>query len=224
MRIYQVVILAVVAGVALPVGLHHAIHGVVSPHQIAIAFFLWLNTIIALWEICLFLRIDLIEKQYAQFRVDYAGRELDRVKDFFGARVPLSKVLSPSTWAEIWSSYALFDESYANRKSFGFFIDVGNGFSTLVPSMLFLYGMTFHVLPPRALGIVGLLACYQMWYGTIVYFGSYVMNKRYAGHAPSNVAIFVGLSNGIWFTFPIWAMWAAIRMIDEASYAVFVGG
>jgi hypothetical protein len=222
MRIYQVVFFAVVAGTALPIALHHAVHGVVSPHQIGIAFFLWLNTIIALWEICLFLRIDLIEKQYERFRREYAGRELDRVKDFFGARVALSKVLSPSTWAEIWSSYALFDESYANRKSFGFFIDVGNGFSSLVPSLLFLYGMTFHALPARVLGIIGLLICYQMWYGTIVYFSSYVMNKRYVGHTKGNVAIFVGLSNGIWLTFPIWAMWAAIRMIDESSYAVFV--
>ncbi|HEY0138088.1 MAG TPA: hypothetical protein VGB85_28575 [Nannocystis sp.] len=222
MRIYHVIVAAVVLGTALPIGLHYAVHGVVSPHQVGIAFFLWLNTIVALWEICLFLRIDLIEAQYAGFRTEYAGRELDRPKDFFAARIPVSKVLSPSTWAELWSSYALFDPSYADRRSFGFYIDIGNGFSTLVPSLLFTYGMTFHVLSPRVLGVIGLLICYQMWYGTVVYFTSYVLNKRYVGHSPISVALFVGLSNGMWFTFPIWAMWAALRMIDEGSYAVFM--
>ena len=60
MRVHHVVLFAVVAGTALPIVLHHEAHGVLNPHQIALAFFLWLNTIIALWEICLFLRIGLI--------------------------------------------------------------------------------------------------------------------------------------------------------------------
>lgn len=223
MRIYQVVCLAVGVGTAVPVYLHHETHGVWNPTQIGVAFFLWLNAIIALWEICLFLRIDLIEKQYEDFKVRYKGRELDRVKDYFGAPVALSKLLSPTTWAEIWSSYAVFDDSYANRKSFGFFIDVGNGFSTLIPTLVCLYGMTYHFLPARLLGIVLLILNYQMWYGTLVYFGSFVFNKRYVGHTPGNLALFVGLSNGLWFTFPVWAMWAAVKMIYSDSYAVFLG-
>ncbi len=193
-----------------------------NPHQIGLVFFLWLNAIIAFWEICLFLRIDLIEEEFADFRERYRGRELDRVIDYFGSEVSASKVFSPTTWSQIWSSYAIFDDSYANRKSFGFFIDVGNGFSTMLPTLLFLYGMTYHVLPARLLGIVGLLICYQMWYGTVVYFGSYVFNKRYVGHSPRNVAIFVGVSNGLWFTFPLWGIWAALQMIYTDSYAVFL--
>jgi hypothetical protein len=223
MRVYQVVFAAVVLGTALPIALHHSVHGVVSPHQIALAFFLWLNTIIALWEICLFLRIGLIEEQHARFVTEYKGRELARVKDFFGARISPARIFSPSTWAEIWSSYSVFDPSYADRRSFGFFIDVGNGFSTLLPSVGCLYGMTFHVMPARAMGLVLLLACYQMLYGTIVYFGSFVMNRRYVGHTLGNLALFVGLSNGIWMTFPAWGIWAAIRLIYEDSYAVFLG-
>ena len=223
MRIYHVVVTAVVLGTAVPVALHHQAHGVFNPHQIALAFFLWLNAIIAFWEICLFLRIDVIEKQYADFRERYRGRELDRVKDYFGAPVRFAAIFSPTTWAEIWSSYALFDESYADRKSYGFFIDVGNGFSTLLPSLLFVYGMTFPILPARILGLVGLILNYQMWYGTLVYFGSFVLNKRYRGHEPLNLAIFVGLSNGIWFTFPLWAMAVSVQLIYSDSYAIFGG-
>jgi hypothetical protein len=220
MRIYQIVSSAIVLGTVIPVSLHWRTTGLFNAHQAALAFFLWLNVIVALWEICLFLRIDLIQAQHADFIERYRGRELARVKDFFLMKVPLARILSPSVWAELWSSYSVFDPSYADRKSFGFFIDIGNGFSTPLPCLLFLYGMTYEPISPRALGIIGLLVFYQMWYGTVVYLASYVMNKRYAGHSMWNVALFVGLSNGLWLTFPLWGMGVAISMIVSNTYAI----
>ena len=220
MRVYQIVLVAVVGGTLAPVWLHMRAHGF-DVDQAAMAFFLWLNTIIALWEICLFLRIDHIEQQHARFITEYKGRELDRVKDYFGTKVSLGKIFSPTLWAEIWSSYSIFDESYANRKSYGFFIDIGNGFTTLIPSLLVLYGMTYELLPARVLGLVMLILNYQMWYGTLLYFTSFVFNKRYVGHTRLNLALFVGLSNGLWFTFPLWAMYLAVQLIYSGSYAVF---
>lgn len=221
MRVWNVVLFAVVAGTAAPVVLHHREHGVMNAHQIALAFFCWLNAIIALWELCLFLRIDLIEEQHRRFVAAYRGRELLRARDFFATKVPLGKLFSPTLWAELWSTYSIFDDSYADRKSFGFFVDIGNGFSTLIPSLLFLYGMTFEIVSARTLGIVGLLLFYQTWYGTVVYFTSFVMNKRYRGHTAANLALFVGMSNGLWFTFPLWGMYAAILLIESNSYALF---
>ncbi len=221
MRIYQVVVGAVVVGTVTPVLLHHHVYGVWNVHQMGLAFFLWLNTIIALWEICLFLRIDRIAADYARFKIEYVGRPLDRVKDFFFTPITFAQIFSPTTWSEIWSSYALFDDSYADRKSFGYWIDVGNGFSTSIVSVLYLYGVTYEVLPARTLGILGLLACYQMAYGTVIYFSSFVANERHKGHTLGNLAVFVGMSNGIWIFFPGWAIWAAIQLIDSNSYAVF---
>jgi hypothetical protein len=221
MRVYQIVAIAIALGTGVPVLLHYQVHGAFNVHEAVLAFFLWLNAIIALWEICLFLRIDLIEEQHARFVREYRGRELDRVKDFFSREVPLSRVFSPSVWAELWSSYSVFDPSYADRKSFGFFVDIGNGFSTLVPALLFLYGMTYEPIPARALGIVGLLLFYQMWYGTVVYLASYLMNERYRGHSAFNVALFVGLSNGLWLTFPIWGIVVSILLIGSGSYEIF---
>ncbi len=214
---------ATVLGAALPVALHYAEHGVVNIHQVALAFFFWLNVIIALWEICLFLHIDLVRRQYEGFVRDYRGRELDRVIDLFTSKLPLRRVLATETWAEIWSSYALFDESYADKRSFGFFIDIGNGVTTLVPSLLFAYGMTLEPFSARALGILGLVVSYQMLYGTLVYFASFVVNKRFRGHRPFDLAIFVGLANGLWTVFPIWAIGASIWMIYNDSYALFGG-
>ena len=144
------------------------------------------------------------------------------MKDFFFAPVSVAKIFSPTTWSEIWSSYALFDPAYADRKSFGFWIDTGNGISTSIVSLLCLYGMTLHELPPRVLGLVLLIACYQMFYGTIVYFSSFVFNRRYVGHTAANLAAFVGLSNGIWIVFPLWGIWAAIQLIYSDSYALFL--
>ena len=220
MRVWNVIAGTVAVGTGVPVLLHHAQHGVISPIQVALAFFLWLNVIIALWEICLFLRIGLIEERHAREVAAYRGNELALVRELLRSRVRLSRVLSPTLWAGIWSSYALFDDSYASRRSFGFFVDVGNGFSTLVPSLLVLYGLTFHVLPARALGVVALLLCYQMLYGTIVYLLSYFHGRKHAGRSPMEVATIVGMTNGVWLIFPIVGMIAALAMIDSGTYAI----
>jgi hypothetical protein len=222
MRVWNVILMTIVIGTALPVVLHYETHHVVNVHHVVLAFFLWMNTIIALWEICLFLRIDLIEERHGRLLARYKGRELDGVKEFFSRPVPLRQILSPTLWAEIWSTYSIFDDSYANRKSFGFFVDIGNGFTTLFPTLLVLYGMTFDLVPARALGIVALLIFYQMWYGTLVYFASFIFNKRHVGMSPLNLAVFVGLTNGLWLTLPLWGIYASIVMIYQDSYALFL--
>lgn len=223
MRIWSIVTIGVGAGTALPIALHVSEHGALNTSQVALAFFLWLNTIICLWEICLLARIDLVEAQYARFAEAYRGRPMDRVMDFFSAKVPFSKVFCASTWAEIWSSYALFDEAYADRRSFGFFIDVGNGLTTLVPSLLVLYGMTFPILPARVLGIISLLIFYQMMYGALVYAGAFVFNRRYRGHSWRDVALFVGFSNALWIVFPVWGIVVSIGLIESNTYTLLWG-
>lgn len=167
-------------------------------------------------------RIDAIEAKHPALLETYRGRELECVKAYFFSKVPLGKIFSADTWADLWATYSVFDESYADRKSFGFFIDVGNGFSTLVPTLLLLYGMTFEIVPTWVLGVLGVMFHWQMWYGTLVYFGSFLFNRRYVGHTPGNLAIFVGLTNGLWFTFPVLGFWAAIRLIVDDGFAVFL--
>jgi hypothetical protein len=56
--------------------------------------------------------------------------------DFFLSEFDLAEIMTPSgyvrRWSEVWSVYSVFDPSYANRESFGFFVDVGNGWTTMV--------------------------------------------------------------------------------------------
>jgi hypothetical protein len=60
-----------------------------------------------------------------------------------------------------------------------------------------------------------------MWYGTIVYMGSFILNKRYRGHPLPHLAIIVGFLNGIWLTFPLLGIYASVRMIYASSYSLF---
>lgn len=220
--VWFAILVALSVGTVVPVVIHHQLNDVWNIHFIGCVFFLWLNVIIAFWEICLFLKIDLIDKEYKQYAIQYKGRELKRVADYMFTRIPLTRLLSPSVWAGVWSTYSIFDESYANKKSFGFFIDIGNGFSTLIPSALCIYAMTYSWLPPRAIGLVMLIINYQMWYGTLIYFTSYVVNRRWRGHSPLNVALFVGVTNGMWFTFPLWGIACALSMIYTDSYTMLL--
>ena len=52
--------------------------------------------------------------------------------------------------------------------------------------------MTFDFVPPRVLGIVGIIIFWQMFYGTAVYFFQFVNNRRYKGHSLRDLLLFVG--------------------------------
>ena len=44
--------------------------------QAVLAFFLPLNAIVCLWEICLFFEIGFIKQQYLKYKEEYKGRAL----------------------------------------------------------------------------------------------------------------------------------------------------
>lgn len=62
----------------------------------------------------------------------------------------LGEILSPSFWANIWIDYARFDEAYTLPVSAGFNIDVGNGHSTLLPTVFQLASMVRPLADPKA--------------------------------------------------------------------------
>ncbi len=119
-------------------------------------------------------------------------------------------------------SYSLFDPSYSDRESFGFFVDVGNGWTTLVPSLLFIVNMISPSMDAKYLGMMGLLKFYQEFYGTCVYFLTYIMNRRYEGTPLSACILFVGFTNGLWFFFPLLGMWACSELVTSGTYDVFL--
>jgi len=212
----------VVIGTLFHVWLHQRVHSVYSATQIGLAFFLVINVMIAWWEIALFVCQDQIRSEYEAIKEPYRGRELTRIAEVFARPIPLFRVLSFSQWTTIWSSYSLFDPGYSDRRSYGYNIDVGNGFTTLIPAALFAFGMTLELMPARVLGIIGLILFWQMFYGTAVYFFQFFNNGRHKGHSLRDLLLFVGITNLMWFIFPIWGLSASVRLILDGSYSVFL--
>ena len=100
---------------------------------------------------------------------------------FFLLPCPVRQWFSLTFWARVWWTYALYDPSYADRTTFGFWIDVSNGHVTLLPTLLCLVGMTYDLVDARTFGIINLLAFYQEFVGTVIYFCTYFFNGRHAG-------------------------------------------
>ncbi len=222
MKVLHFVLLLLMAGTGLPIFFHYVTHGVVNWIQCALAFFLWLNVVICYWEISLGLRIDYIADEYAKICAGERGTRGQVVWEFFSRKITRENFASPTLWAHVWSSYASWDDSYADRKSFGFFADVANGISTLLPSFVLLFGMTWAILPPRVLGVIGLIFFYQFTYQTSLYFFAYVFNKRYRGLGPLGLIGWVGGTNGFWIAIPLIGIYASLRLIFENNFAVFL--
>jgi len=216
------IIFAVLIGLTLfHVLLHLALHQTFSIHQFVLAAFLVLNLLVNFWELGLFFTGDQIRQDYLDNKEFYAGRPMQPALDTFQLQIPLRDVFSFRRWTGIWSSYCYFDQGYSRRGSFGFNIDVGNGFSTVIPALLFAWSMSIGLIPARVMGIVGIAMFWQMFYGTVVYFFQFFHAGRHKGHKVKDLLIFVGATNGMWFIFPIWGLLVSVWMIDMDSYQIF---
>jgi hypothetical protein len=59
-----------------------------------------------------------------------------------------------------------------------------------------------------------------MFYGTILYFASYLFNKRYEGKN-LGVYVLVFTSNGTWMLFPAIAIYSAVLILRDGNMEVF---
>jgi len=187
-----------------------------------------LSSLISYWEISLGLHLPLINRTYKSLKSNRLTN-LENCRTFFLR--PLTS-LSPSFWSLVWSTYSLYDPSYSNPQSFGFFIDVGNGWSTIPTCLLYtlaaydlvITGGNATPTASRLLGCLGLMSYWQMLYGTLVYFLSFVYNERYKGHGRLEIAGFVGVSNALWIAGPGVGIWYAWRIIEEGNLEPLRGG
>ena len=108
-------------------------------------FFNSLNFLICLWEISLGLYIEQIQRTFKTLRRKFNRDELGACVEFFLTPLTLKEAFALKTWHVVWATYALYDPSYQNQESFGFFIDVGNGWSTIVPTLTYTYGSIYGV-------------------------------------------------------------------------------
>ena len=195
-------------------------------------FFNNLNIFIAMSEICLGFNIVHIQKDYLALRKQYArGTEWSACVAYLTTPLTLADLfLTSQCWlCRMWSTYSLYDPSYSNRESFGFFIDFGNGLSTIPPSLL----VNAAILKPDCImmssysssylyvGCIGLAMYWQVMYGTIIYLLSYIYNKRYVGKSLLEVCLFVGLTNGMWIIFPTLGIYACVCVLKYGNLDIF---
>jgi hypothetical protein len=197
-----------------------------NPLGLALLFFNNLNILIAFCEIALGNHIGFIKQHYLELKKNYQGKQWQAAFAYLLMPLSLSTLFDGEKWAIMWSTYSLWDPSYQNQESFGFFIDVGNGWSTIPPCLLW----NAAILVPQQLlqrseyaylwvGVIGCCSYWQVLYGTIIYFLSFIFNKRYEGMPLAEVAGFVGFANGIWFFFPIAALYAATIILRDQDLA-----
>eukprot|EP00128_Syssomonas_multiformis_P010682 Colp12_sorted_trinity150504_noHs@17559 len=212
----------VVAAQLLPtVYYHYEYFQVLNFYQISIALFCAINTLICMWEWALFFQQSKIQKDYHHFK-KYQKRQHELPKPLFLAEhVSLGDALTLAYWSKVWSTYSLLDPSYSDTTTFGYCIDVGNGFSSFLPTLIFPIAITWRILSPKVAGIIGMISMYQMLYGTIVYFFSYIHNRRFRGKPFWNLWLVI-FSNSIWVVFPLIGMYAGYDMIMTESYNIFL--
>lgn len=169
----------------------------------------------------------------APYSFTFAARK-EVINNLFFHPIEARDLLSCHFWCKIWTTYSVYDTGYAGTTSFGYWIDAGNGFSTLIPSIVVLMGMTFDSLSifcdtqlnfvitfsPFWVGLLGALSFYQEFYGTVVYFTQFIVNKRHADKSWSEIFLFILLSNGMWFVFPLVGMYVCVNFMRTNSFDI----
>jgi hypothetical protein len=187
---------------------------------VSMLFFNNLNILIAICELILGFRIMLIKDDYKKLKEEYKGKEKDGALAYLF--MPLPNVFDSAAWSKMWSTYSLYDPSYQNHESFGFFIDFGNGMSTIPPCLLWNYAIAYpDRVSPVLVGCIGIASYWQVMYGTIIYLLSYCFNRRYVGRPVVEVLSFVGFTNSLWLFFPIIGIYASVIMLQDGNCMVF---
>ena len=188
-------------------------------HALLILFFS-INLVICHWELCLFFKRDYIEEraQYWRERREKTGRM--PAVEFLTGRVPLTRLLSSETWADVWATYAQFDSSYADRRTYGYNVDIANGFVTPLPMLILFAAFTVDFLPALVAGIVGAMMFWQLTYATSVYLVSFFVAGRQRLIGRKDVYIYIWALNCPWVLFPLLGLYVSIRLIVDGDYSV----
>ena len=206
--------------IAVGLGTKYYLNQELSVTYVILSAFFSINILICWWEACLFWQRTRVENRTSYWR----ERRIQTGKlphvEFFISKVPLAKVLSSKTWADIWATYAQYDPSFADRRTYGFSVDIANGFVTLLPTIFLYVVFTVHFLPAYVAGMVGLMLCWQWIYMTSVYWVSYFVAKRHRSIPRRDLYLYIIGTNAPWVVCPLLGLIVSIRLIVEGNYNV----
>ena len=198
----------------------YRLYGHVNVSYFLLSLFLMINLLIAYWECCLYWRRDYIEQRALYWSERRAATGLAPAIEFLMSSVPLRRILSPTVWADIWAAYCQYDGAYADRRTYGFNVDVGNGFFTPVASLVLLGAMTFEFLPAVVAGILGVALFWQWFYVSSLYVVAFFVAGRQRKISSAEVWIYVIGPSSVWVLFPVLGLYVAVRLILDGHYGV----
>ena len=202
------------------IGTRYWLHGDLNVIHCLLSLFFSVNLLICYWEICLFFRSDYIETrtEYWRKRRHETGRT--PAIEFLTAKFPLTRMLSPTLWADVWATYAQYDDSYADRRTFGFSADIANGFITPIPTLILYAAYTAGSLPALFAGILGIMLFWQWTYVTSVYWVSFFVAKQQSRISRREKYIYIFAINSYWVLCALLGLYVSIRLVLDGNYSV----
>ena len=204
----------------LGIGTRYYVHAELDVLHCLFSLFFSINLLICYWEACLFLRRDYIEQRTIYWRRRQSETGRAPVGEFLSTRVPWARVLSPTVWADVWATYSQFDESYADRRTFGFNVDIANGFVTPAPTLVLYAAYTVGFLPAVAAGILGVMVFWQWAYATSVYLVSFFVAKRQRLITTGEMYTYILAMSSPWVLFALLGLYVSVRLILDGNYGV----
>ena len=111
-------------------------------------------------------------------------------------------MLSPALWADVWATYSQYDASFADRRTYGFNVDIANGFATILPTLILYASFTAEFLPAYVAGTVGLMLFWQWTYMTTVYWVSFFVANRQHSVSRRDLCLYILGMNAPWILCP----------------------
>lgn len=186
----------------------------------ALALFLSINLLVCYAEACLLWRRREVVRRASCWAERQAAGGPTAAVQFLTRRVPLREALSTALWTDMWAAYAVYDDSYLDRGSYGFIAETANAPITVLASLLLLATYAYPLLPAVAAGIVGVALFWQWLYATSLYVWSFFLAGRHRRIGRMELYCCFFAPNGLWLLFPILGMYVSVRLIVDGSYTV----
>ena len=185
-----------------------------------LSLFFSINLLICYWEACLYWRRDYIEERVNYWRERRMQTGRTPAVEFLTNKAPLGKLLSPTLWADAWATYSIYDDSYADRRTYGFSIDIANGFFTPLPSLVLYAAFTTAFMPALYAGILGVILFWQWIYVSSVYWVSFFVSRRQELISKVDMYIYILGATAVWVLSGLLGLYVSIRLIIDGDYTV----
>ena len=212
--------LAVMLLTLLGIGTRYDVVGDLNVVHSLLSLFFSTNLVVSYWEICLFLKRDYIEERTEYWRQRQRETGKTPAVEFLTTRVPLKRILTPTVWSDVWATYSQIDASFSDRRTWGFNVDVANGFFTPLPTLVLYAALTVNFMPAILTGMLGLVLSWQWAYATSVYWVSFFMAGRQRFLTRAELFGYVGALNAPWVLFGLLGMYVSARLILDGDYGV----